>query len=73
MALADQANRYIDDHKPWVMIKEEGREAEVQAVCTQGINLFRGLITLLAPDHPLYRRKGRRIPGHRSGLLGGAG
>ena len=52
MALADQANRYIDEHKPWLMAKEKGREAEVQAVCTQGINLFRVLITLLAPAIP---------------------
>ncbi len=52
MALADQANRYIDEHKPWIMAKEEGREAEVQAVCTQGVNLFRVLITLLAPAIP---------------------
>jgi methionyl-tRNA synthetase len=52
MALADQANRYIDEHKPWLMMKEKGREAEVQAVCTQGINLFRVLITLLAPAIP---------------------
>lgn len=52
MALADKANRYIDDHKPWQMIKEEGKEAEVQAVCTQGINLFRLLITYLAPVIP---------------------
>jgi methionyl-tRNA synthetase len=52
MALADEANRYIDEHKPWKMIKEPGREAEVQAVCTQGINLVRVLITWLAPVIP---------------------
>jgi methionyl-tRNA synthetase len=52
MALADRANRYIDEHKPWIMAKEDGNEAAVQAVCTQGINLFRVLITLLAPAIP---------------------
>ncbi|HKX55706.1 MAG TPA: methionine--tRNA ligase subunit beta, partial [Xanthomonadales bacterium] len=52
MALADLANRYIDEHKPWVLAKEAGREAEVQAVCTQGINLFRVLMTYLAPILP---------------------
>ncbi len=52
MALADLANRYIDEHKPWVLSKQEGREAEVQAVCTQGINLFRVLMTYLAPVLP---------------------
>ena len=52
MALADEANRYIDDEKPWVQIKEEGKEAQVQAVCTQGLNLFRVLIAYLAPVLP---------------------
>ncbi|MEM6573811.1 MAG: methionine--tRNA ligase [Pseudomonadota bacterium] len=52
MALADEANRYIDEHKPWQMIKEPGREAEVQAVCTQGINLFRLLMIYLKPIIP---------------------
>jgi methionyl-tRNA synthetase len=52
MALADEANRYIDEEKPWQLIKEEGREAEVHAVCTQGINLFRVLVTYLAPILP---------------------
>ena len=52
MALADEANRYIDEHKPWVIAKEEGREAELQAVCTQGLNLFRVLNTALKPVLP---------------------
>jgi methionyl-tRNA synthetase len=52
MALADLANRYIDDNKPWVLSKEEGRESEVHAICTQGINLFRVLMTYLAPILP---------------------
>lgn len=52
MALADEANRYIDEHKPWVLAKEPGNEAQVQAVCTQGINLFRVLIIMLKPIIP---------------------
>ncbi|NNK38436.1 MAG: methionine--tRNA ligase [Xanthomonadales bacterium] len=52
IGLADEANRYIDEEKPWVRIKEEGSEDHVQAVCTQGINLFRVLIGYLAPVLP---------------------
>jgi len=52
MALADRANQYIDQHKPWVLIKEAGREAEVQAVCSTGINLFRVLVAWLKPVLP---------------------
>jgi len=52
MALADKANRYIDENKPWVMIKDESQQERVQAVCTQGINMFRSLMIYLAPVLP---------------------
>lgn len=52
MALADEANKYIDEHKPWVLAKQEGADAELQAVCTQGLNLFRVLAAGLAPVLP---------------------
>jgi methionyl-tRNA synthetase len=52
MRLADRANQYIDARKPWAAIKEAGREAEVLEVCTQGLNLFRVLITWLHPVLP---------------------
>ena len=57
MALADRANVYIDSNKPWVLIKQAGREAEVQAICTQGINLFRVLMTWLKPILPQTAEK----------------
>jgi len=63
MALADEANRYIDEHKPWQMIKLEGRAGEVQAVCTQGINLFRVLMTCLAPAIPFTAKKAEAFLG----------
>ena len=53
MALADEGNRYIDDHKPWQLNKQEGQQANVQAICTQGLNLFRILMTYLAPVVPM--------------------
>lgn len=52
MALADKANQYIDEQKPWVLAKEDGKDAEVQAVCSMGINLFRILIGYLKPVLP---------------------
>jgi methionyl-tRNA synthetase len=52
MALADEANRYIDEEKPWLAIKQEDKADHVQAVCSQGINLFRVLIAYLAPVLP---------------------
>jgi len=52
MALADQANQYIDAKKPWVLAKEEGKDDEVQAACSMGINLFRILVLYLKPVLP---------------------
>ncbi|MGR9051592.1 MAG: methionine--tRNA ligase [Gammaproteobacteria bacterium] len=53
MALADKANQYIDDKKPWVIAKEEGRDVELHAVCSMGINLFRMLVAYLKPVVPV--------------------
>ena len=52
MLLADRANQYIDAHKPWNLAKDPARTADVVAVCTQGLNLFRVLIGYLKPVLP---------------------
>ncbi|AOA57398.1 methionine--tRNA ligase [Acinetobacter larvae] len=52
MALADRANQYIDEKKPWALAKQEGQSAQVHAVCSVGINLFRQLAIYLAPVLP---------------------
>ncbi len=52
MELADAANQYVDHHKPWKLVKEEGQEAKVHAVCTQGLNMFRALLVYLTPVLP---------------------
>ena len=57
IALADRANQYIDEKKPWAMAKDEARAAEVQAVCSVGINLFRILATYLKPVLPAMAEK----------------
>lgn len=57
MALADQVNEFIDDKKPWVMAKETGREAELQAVCTMALNAFRVLMIYLKPVLPAMAEK----------------
>ena len=52
MELADQANRYIDHHKPWTLAKDPSHAAQVRAIATQGLNLFRVLMSYLAPVLP---------------------
>jgi methionyl-tRNA synthetase len=53
MALADKANQYIDEKKPWLIAKEEGKDAELHEVCSMGINLFRMLAAYLKPVIPV--------------------
>ena len=53
MALADKANQYIDEQKPWALAKEEGKEQQVQDIYSVGINLFRVLMTYLKPVLPV--------------------
>ena len=52
MALADKANQYIDEKKPWLIAKEAGRDAELHDICSMGINLFRLLVVYLKPVLP---------------------
>jgi methionyl-tRNA synthetase len=57
VTLADRANQYIDEKKPWVLAKEEGREQEVHEVCSVGVNLFRVLMVYLKPVLPAMAEK----------------
>lgn len=63
MALADKANRYVDDKAPWVIAKQEDADAELQAVCSVGINLFRVLMAYLKPVMPLLAERAEAFLG----------
>ena len=70
MTLADRANQYIDERKPWVLAKDKATAGEVQGVCTQGINLFRVLMIYLTPVLPAMAEKAGKLPGDRHCQLG---
>ncbi len=57
VALADRANQYIDEQKPWQLARQEGGAAAVHAVCSVGVNLFRVLMTYLKPVLPAMAAK----------------
>lgn len=57
MMLADRANQYIDEKKPWSAMKDPARINEVQDICTIGINLFRILMIYLKPILPATAEK----------------
>lgn len=56
MTLADRANRFIDDKKPW-SLKAQEEQPEVQAICTMGLNLFRLMMIYLKPVLPNMSQK----------------
>src|SRR5688572_29258379 len=52
MALADLANQFVDEQKPWELSKQPGAEAKLAQVCAVAINLFRVLTVYLKPVLP---------------------
>jgi len=52
MALADQANEFVDTMKPWVLAKDPGQRQLLHEVCTTALNLFRLLTLYLKPILP---------------------
>ena len=60
MALADRANQYIDQQKPWLLTKDPARQPQVQQIASFGLNLFRLLVLYLQPILP---RLAERVEG----------
>jgi methionyl-tRNA synthetase len=52
MRLADVANAYVNDNKPWELAKQEGQDARMLTVCSTALNQFRILAGLLKPILP---------------------
>jgi methionyl-tRNA synthetase len=52
MAIADVANQYVDENKPWLLAKDESRVEELHEVCTTALILFRQLSIMMSPVLP---------------------
>ena len=52
MRLADTANQYIAEKKPWDLAKQEGKDAELHEACSTALTLFRDLTMYLKPVLP---------------------
>ena len=51
-SLSDEVNKYLDDEKPWVKIKDDSTKSHVQTICSDGINGFKSIIGYLKPVLP---------------------
>ncbi|MBX3433863.1 MAG: methionine--tRNA ligase [Pirellulales bacterium] len=57
MGLADRANPYVEENKPWELRKDPAQASRLQDVCTVALNLFRQLAVYLAPVLPKLARQ----------------
>ena len=53
MHLADLANQYVDQRKPWELAKDPGQAAALHTVCSTALALFRDLTLYLKPVLPM--------------------
>ena len=61
MALADKANQFIAEEKPWILIKDPSTKDRAQQVCSDGLNLFRMLMIYLKPVLPDLAQKAEQF------------
>ena len=68
MEVADVANRYVDENKPWILAKDEAKtgapdRAKLHDVCTTALILFRQLTIMLSPVLPHVAARVREFLG----------
>jgi methionyl-tRNA synthetase len=63
MALADVANHYVDEQKPWELSKQPGSERRLHEVCSTALDLFRVLTIYLKPVLPKLAADAERFLG----------
>jgi methionyl-tRNA synthetase len=61
MALADVANQFVDERKPWELAKQAGKERELHEVCSSALDLFRVLTVYLKPVLPRLAQSAERF------------
>jgi methionyl-tRNA synthetase len=61
MALADLANQFVDERKPWDLAKQAGKERELHEVCSSALELFRVLTVYLKPVLPKLSENAERF------------
>jgi methionyl-tRNA synthetase len=52
MKLTDAANGFVAEAAPWVVAKDESRDAELHQICSDALEMFRILTIYLKPVLP---------------------
>jgi methionyl-tRNA synthetase len=61
MLIAEVANQYVDENKPWLLAKDESKTAELHEVCTTALILFRQLSIMMSPVLPFVGARVREF------------
>ena len=69
MKLADSANAYVDEKKPWILAKDEKNRDEVIKIASTTINLFRVINTYLKIVIPDTCSKGESFLNEKIGSI----
>jgi methionyl-tRNA synthetase len=57
MALADRANQFVDEYKPWELAKIQEKSERLQHVCSIGLEMFRLLTLYIKPILPTVAKR----------------
>jgi methionyl-tRNA synthetase len=57
MQFADAVNQYVDAEKPWELVRDPSRAADLHRCCSTALRAFRDLVLLLAPVLPDLTRR----------------
>ena len=63
MMLADKTNRFLDENKPWILIKDAKKRSEVHEVCSIGLDMFKTMVIFLKPVIPGLADKAEQFLG----------
>ena len=63
MTLADKTNRFLDEKKPWILIKDANRRSEVHEICSIGLDMFKTMMVFLKPVIPALGEKAEQFLG----------
>ena len=63
MMLADKTNRFLDENKPWISIKDAKKEAKVHEVCSIGLDMFKTMVVFIKPVIPGLADKAEQFLG----------
>ncbi|MDD9150681.1 methionine--tRNA ligase [Sporolactobacillus sp. CQH2019] len=69
--LIGQANKYVDDTQPWVLVKDEGKKKELASVLAHLVNAIRSVSILIQPfftstPEKIFRQLGVTDPADRT-------